>query len=385
MNTHRLFDMNLLLDPKARQIVKAFEGCLLMPVRPGVDVGSVIPPLRSWGDEHYLGRLATENVAVVLGRRSGGLFKIQFEDENGLRAFLQRNRDSRDTLITSHAGRPVIWHRTAAPRCASLELPSFTLQMAGNSLVLSRAGLHRTDRILNPASMSLISLESFDWGTEDPARVDVWLTTVMEGEMFRDGLRGGLIPMRSRWRSYLVRRLRPHVVYEALEHRFYLSTEAHGWRPISEDELHRLLLDLILSAPVGMADGKAKLGDAWVERLARQLRQLLPAGPAIVEARLRAFAQDCIRVELGSDVTVGELFDAYQGYCHANELPVVPKDVFQKLMPVVLLGPPWHRAKSKSVARPSGCQNGFRSLTLRSHAQQKFSAAGVVGVGHMVI
>jgi hypothetical protein len=253
--------------------------------------------------------------------------------------------------------------------------------MSGNSLILDRGSLARADMILNPAPPTVVSLDSLDWGADDTGRVDVWLTTVMEGEMFRASKGGGWIPMRSKWRSYLARRLRPHVVYEALEHRFYVRTEPGGWRPFAESELCRWLREMIVTAPVGTTAGKSLLSDAWVDRLVRQLRASLPSGPAVLQARLREFALECVRVERGNDITIGELYDVLIDYCKANELPIVPEDVFQKMIPVVLLGAPWYLHKSKSITRPTGCQNGFRSLAVRTIVRQKFALNGVVGVG----
>jgi hypothetical protein len=56
-------------------------------------------------------------------------------------------------------------------------------------------------------------------------------------------------------------------------------------------------------------------------------------------------------------------------WCRENELSVIPEEIFQKHIAAVLRVDPWFRSKSKSVARSSGCQNGFRSLALRRVGQ----------------
>lgn len=375
-----------LLDHAARNVVHAFTNCLLIPVPPGVDPDSVPAPLApEVASDAYWSRLATDSLAVVLGCRSCGLLAIRFAGEAELQAFLQRNPESRSTLTTKHGGHPIVWHRAEVPHHALLELPGLTVQMTGNLLVLDRCGLGRTDSIVNSAAPNMENVETMDWGTSDQATVDVWLTTVLEGDLFRPGVRGGLVANRSVWRSYLVRRLRSYLAYEALERRFYIRTQADDWHPVAEDSIRPWLRELVMTAPVGTPTAKAAITDAWLDRLERRLKSLLPAGPLVLHARLKAFARDCLKVERGSDVTVGELYEAFVAWCRDNELLAMPKEVFQKNIPAVLRVEPWFRARSQSVVRETGCQNGFRSLALRrsvvvSSPMRGFVRSGAVGV-----
>jgi len=377
--------MNSLLDHAARDVVQAFTGCLLIPVRPGIDPDSVPLP---WATKSSMdacrAQLGTQSIAVVLGGRSGGLLAIRFDSPEELEAFLSRNPDCRGTLITSHCGQPVVWHRAEVAYRAQLSLPGFVVQMTGNLLVHDRGGLNRTDVILKNAPLSTVNLEMMDWGPDATGAVDVWLTTLLEGELFRPGQSGGLIPNRSVWRSFLVRRLRPHLVYEPLEHRFYAKAETDTWLPLAEDSIRSWLRELIMTAPTGTPTAKAAINDAWLDRLVRRIKSLLPAGPMILHARIRQFAQDCLKMERGSDVTVAELYVAFVAYCHTHELPLIPEVVFQKNISVILRTGPWFRSKSKSVVRAAGNQNGFRSLGLRvgdrCRHNENFVGNGAVGV-----
>jgi len=243
----------------------------------------------------------------------------------------------------------------------------------------------RSDVILNNAPPSVVNVETIDWGRDTSGAVDVWLTTVLAGELFRLGVNGGLVANRTVWRSYLVRRLRPYLVYEGLEHQFYVRTRQDDWYAVSADSIRSWLRELIVNAPTGPAPAKAAITDAWLDRLVRRLRSLLPAGLVILHARLRSFARDCLKVERGTDITVGELYGAFIAWCRENELPVLPEVVFQQNIPVILRTEPWFRSKSKSVTRASGFQNGFRSLRLWSAgqispSQNSFDRNGAVGV-----
>lgn len=375
-----------LLDHAASQTVRAFAGCLLLPVRPGVDPESVPAPLApEVTSDAYWSRLATDSLAVALGSRSGGLFAIRFDSEAELQAFLARNPESRSTLMTKHGGHPIVWHRAETPHRASLSLSGLTVEMSGNVLVLDRCGLQRTDTILNGAIPSMVNVETLDWGTSGQATVDVWLTTLLEDDLFRPGVRGGLVANRAVWRSYLVRRLRPCLAYEAMERRFYTRTTTDDWHPVAEDSIRPWLRELVMTTPVGTPTAKTAITDAWLDRLVRWLKSLLPAGPLILHARLKAFARDCLKVERGSDVTVGELYEAFVTWCRDNELLAMPKEVFQKNISPVLRVEPWFRARSQSVIRATGCQNGFRSLALRravavSSPMRGFARRGAVGV-----
>jgi hypothetical protein len=360
-----------ILDRHTRDVVQAFAGCLLLPVRCGVDPDDVAPPLATEAaSDAYRGLLGTNSIAAVLGPRSGGLFAIRFDDEDDLATFLTCNPDSRSTLITSHGGRPFVWHRAKVGHRVSLCLPHLTVQMTGNAVVLDRGSLGRKDLILHSATPSTVSPQSIDWGPDPTGIIAVWLTTLDHGELFRRAKHGGLLPNRAVWGNYLVRRARPHLVYEALEHRFYARTEANDWHPFAEEAIRSRLRELIVTAPTGTATAKTKLSDAWLDRLVRRLRSLLPAGPIIIHARLRSFARDCLKVERGTDITVGELYGAFIAWCRENELSVIPEEIFQKHIGAVLRVDPWFRPKSKSIVREPGCQNGFRSLALRmtSHA-----------------
>jgi Poxvirus D5 protein-like len=359
-----------ILDRQTRDVVQAFAGCLLLPVRPGVNPDSVAAPLaQEVLAPDYRAKLATQSIAVVLGPRSGGIYAIRFEDEDNLATFLTCNPDSRSTLITSHGGRPLVWHRAKVGHRAPLCLPQLTVLMAGNAVVLDRGGLGRPDLILHSATPSAVSPQSIDLGPDPTGTVAVWLTTLDHGELFRRAKHGGLLPNRAVWGNYLVRRLRAHLVYEALEHRFYARTEANDWHPFAEDSIRPWLRELILTAPTGTATAKTKLTDAWLDRLVRRLRSLLPAGALVLHARLRAFARDCLKVERGNDVTVGEMYEAFAVWCRENELPVIPEEIFRKHIAAVLRVDPWFRSRSKSILRESGCQNGFRSLALKRASQ----------------
>jgi hypothetical protein len=359
---------------------------LLLPVRPGIDPDSVRLPLATeTSSVANLSQFATNSVVVVLGNRSGGLLAIRFDGMAELEVFLDRNLESRTTLITSHGGHPIVWHRVEVAHRANLHVARLTVLMTGNMLVLDRGGLNRTDGILTSAPPSTVNLELMRWGADTTGAVDVWLTTVLAGELFRAGINGGLIPNRTVWRSYLVRRVRPQLTYEALEHRFYNRTETNDWQPVAEDAIRPWLRELVMTAPTGKATAKAAITDAWLDRLVRRLKSLLPAGPRILHARLRSFARDCLNVERGCDITVGEMYVAFSVWCRDHELQVLPELVFQQNIPVIVRADPWVRGKSKSVVRATGFQNGFRSLRLRSAVQMSpsrnnFARNGVVGV-----
>ena len=112
-----------------------------------------------------------------------------------------------------------------------------TVLMTGCVLVLDRGGLRCFDSIVHSASPTVANLEVLDWGPAPTGAVDVWLTAVLNGELFRPGLHGGLIANRAVWRSYLVRRLRPRLVYERLERRFYTRNETNDWQPVAENAI----------------------------------------------------------------------------------------------------------------------------------------------------
>ena len=359
-----------LLDHATRNVVHAFADCVLVPVPSGVDADTVHVPLAPEAlAPKFRAKLATHSIAAVLGSRSGGLFAIRFDDEDELAAFRARNPESRSTLITSHAGRAVVWHRTVVPHRVPLRLPRVTVLMTGNLLVLDRYGLGRADHIVQSAKPTTINIESIDWAADPTGAVDVWLTTVLEGGLFRPGEQGRLVPNRTIWRNYLARRLRSLLAYESLEHRFYRRSETNDWHPFAEDAVLPWLRELIMAAPAGIPSAKAALSDVWLGRLVRRLRSLLPAGALVLHARLKEYARACLKVERGSDVTVGELYCAFAVRCRENELPNVPEEVFQKHIAAVLRVEPWFRSKSKSVVRESGCQNGFRSLAFRRPVQ----------------
>jgi hypothetical protein len=203
-----------LLGHAVANLAHYFPDCVLLPVARGVDPDTVHVPLAPEAlAPKYRAKLATHSIAAVLGPRSGGLLAIGFDHEADLAAFLARNPESRSTLITSHAGRAVVWHRTVVPHRVPLRLPRVTVLVTGNLLVLDRYGLGRADHILQSARPTTVNIVSIDWGADPTGAVDVWLTTVLEGALFRPGKQGGLVPNRTVWRNYLARRLRPHLAY----------------------------------------------------------------------------------------------------------------------------------------------------------------------------
>jgi hypothetical protein len=123
---------------------------------------------------------------------------------------------------------------------------------------------------------------------------------------------------------------------------------------------------LVISAPIPGVLAHTWCDDEWLAGMLRCLRRVLVSEVPFAVDLLRTFVREALILAPGQDVTVAELNAAFLRYCRERTLPLIAQGVFQKLIPKVLSESPWGRAKSKSVRRESGAQNGFRGIALRS-------------------
>jgi len=355
-----------LLDTVIRNLRTIFPGSLLIPVPRGVDPRDVPLPLLTEVDTPaFQSRLATQNIAVTLGQRDG-LLAVRFEHDAAMEEFLERNPSCRTTLVTAHAGQPVLWLRTRTAHQVSLLLPDLSVLMQGAILVLSRDGLERTDLMVNQAAPLMVNLEALRWGTDHDGVTDSWMTRLSHGDFFRRNSRGQAIPSRRAWCYYLTRRLRTHLAYDPAEGQFFEPTSAGDWLPVPEDELRLRLRELIAMAPVDAPEAKARLSDEWLSQVCRRLKSSLEAHLPLVEGRLRVFLDQHVVKEPGANVTNGELAEAFADDCWVTGQPLLSPKRFKVLVGRILREEPWLVCYSKSIRRPGGQLNGWRGVRLKA-------------------
>jgi hypothetical protein len=355
-----------LLDIVIRNLRAIFPDSLLIPVPRGVDPRDVPLPLLTEVDTPaFQSRLATQNIAVVLGQRDG-LLALRFEREAAMEEFLTWNPSCRASLITMHDCRPVVWLRTRTAHQVSLLLPDLSVLMQGAILVLSRDGLERTDLMVNQAAPLLVNLASINWGPDADGAIDSWLTRLSHGRFFQKNARGQDIPKRPAWCHYLTRRLRTHLVYDPDECQFFEPTSAGDWLPVPQDELRLRLRGLISMAPVDAPEAKARLSDEWLGQVCCKLKASLEAHLPLVEGRLRVFLDQVLVKEPRANVTNGELAEAFADDCWVTGQPLLSPKRFKVLVGRILREEPWLVCYSKSIRRPGGQQNGWRGVRLKA-------------------
>ena len=368
------------LDHAARSLVQAFQGCLLLPVRPGVAPDSVPLPLATeTNSAANVSQFATNSIAVVLGNRCRGLLALRFEGEAALNAFLKRNPVSRSTLITAHSGQLIIWHRTEVAHRTNLQIPGLTVLMRGNVLIHDRAALQCRDALLNISEISAVELSALEWGPDPDGIIAAWLAVLTHGEFFRRGGRGQMIPNTHGWRSYLAARLKPTAAYETRSRQFYHFSTGDDWQALTDaqmrDELHRL----VRAAPVGSAEARARVTDEWLSLLCRRLRSSLATQLPAIGDRLCVYLQQHLVVEPGANVTNGELFEDFDAHCKETGQPSLSPMKFKVLIGQVLRGESWRVGYSKSITRPGGQQNGWRGVRLRDQRESSWDTHGADG------
>ncbi len=368
-----------LLDQPALDVVHAFADCVPVPVPSGVDPNTVHPPLVDEAvTPAFQSRLATHNIAVVLGQRNG-LLAVRFEHEAAMEQFLTQNPSCRASLITMHGGRPVVWLRARTAHKVSLRLPDLSVVMQGAIVVLSRDGLERTDAILNQAAPQVVNPESLDWGSDADGLIDSWLTRLNHGDFFRRNSRGQAIPNRRAWHHYLTRRLHTHLVYDPDECQFFEPTSAGVWLPVPEDELRLQLRELITLAPVDAPEAKARLSDEWLEQVCRRLKCSLQAHLPLLDARLRVFLDQHVVKEPGANVTNAELIMAFANHCRQTSQPRLSANSAKVMLGRILRSEPWLVGYSKSIRRPAGEQNGWRGVRLKDVSMPAAPLGGADG------
>ena len=356
-----------LMDPKTRSVLQAFTGCVLTPVRPGLNPDSVPVPLaEEAASNSYRARLAVDSVAVVLGGRSDGLFAMEFDNEAEFQTFLARNPDSRETLITSHRGRPVVWHRTKVAHSISLPGPGLRVEFSGSRMVLNRIGLDQEDVILNHATPTRMSPESIHWPDRFRGAVDLWLTRLRYGDLFRHTSGGHRVPRSMAWLYLLTRRLRRTAAYENREQQFFRRVAKDQWVALSEAQFVDLLHQEAMANLTHEATAQPLLTEEFLRGLLRWLRVSLADRLPIARAQLRTFARRQLDVEPGSSATTAEIYDRYLCDCQERNVPSLASTTFRRCIGHVLAEAPWFRSRSNSIPRASGHQHGFRGLRLRS-------------------
>ena len=369
-----------LLDHASANLLTAFSGCPLVPVPAGGIPNEAPAPLATEiQTAAFRSRLATQNITVLLGQVDG-LFAVEFEDEAVLEAFLERNPTSRWTLITTHDGRPVLWHRAKTAHRVSLLLPGLNVLMRGNLLILNRDGLERTDLILNPAPPRLVNPETVDWGTDADGLIDSWLARLSHGEFFRRNTQGRAIPNRRSWRYYLTRRLRARVAYSAADGAFFELTATGNWLPVPDDQLRPRLRELIAISPVDAPEAKARLSDEWLDQVSRRLKTSLATHLPVAEARLRAFADRFLIKATRANVTNAELVAAFEAHCRETGQPRLSANKAKVMLGRILRSEPWLVGYSKSIQRPGGAQNGWRGVRLNEAILTQATFGGADGV-----
>lgn len=372
------------LDHALANVLAAFTNCVLVPVPSGVDADTVrVPLIDEAVTPECLSRLATNNVAVVLGPRSQGMLAIKFTDRAGLTAFVERNPASGQTLITEHAGGPVIWHTADVAHRLPLDLPGCTVQMVGNVMVFDRAGVGRADAFFNRAKPTCVNLQDIEWGDDPDGTIAAWLAVLTHGDFFRRGGRGQQIPNTHAWRAYLAARLKPTTAYDTGSRRFYHRGVDADWRPVTDAHLRDELRRLVHAAPVGTTEARARISDEWLSRLCSRLKSSLGAQLQNIEDRTRAYLQQHLIKSPGDNVTNGELYADYKAHCNQADQPLLSPMKFRQLIGAILRGESWQAGYSKSIRRPGGQQNGWRGVRLRDQNQllvTTHGADGAVGV-----
>ncbi|MBP7826894.1 MAG: hypothetical protein KA236_10130 [Verrucomicrobia bacterium] len=354
------------LDHVLANLGNIFDRRQLVAVPRGVSPDAATAPLLTESNSpEYLRRLATSSIAVSLGGHPG-LTAIQFKDRPGLDAFLARNPACAESLVTAHDGALIIWIRAVTAHRAPLDLPQLHVQMAGKIMVFDRQALQSRDEFLNLAGIQTVDLYSLDWGQDADGPVAAWLTTLTHGQFVRRTPRGRIVPKRDAWLDFLRRRLKATTAFDRATGRFWQRPNGDTWQPRDAQQLTGEIRQLVISAPIPGVLAHTWCDDEWLAGMLRCLRRVLVSEVPFAVDLLRTFVREALILAPGQDVTVAELNAAFLRYCRERTLPLIAQGVFQKLIPKVLSESPWGRAKSKSVRRESGAQNGFRGIALRS-------------------
>jgi hypothetical protein len=341
------------------------RGCLIA-VLPGVAPDAApVPLLTESNSPEYLRRLATSSIAVSLGGHLGTI-AIRFADRVHLDEFLARNVTCGATLITNHSDGPTVWHHATTAFRTPLNLPQLHVRMNGSVLVFNRQSLHCRDEVLNLADIKAIDLHSLNFGADPDGQLTAWLVTLTHGDFVRRTQRGRIHPRRDAWLDFLVRRLKATTAFDRATSRFWQRLNRDTWQPLDEQQMTNEVRQLVISAPIPGVLAHTWCDDEWLAGMLRYLRRVLVGEVPFAINHLRAFARGALISAPGQDVTVAELNAAFMRYCRERTIPLICKESFQKLIPKVLNEPPWGRAKSKSIRRKSGAQNGFRGIALRS-------------------
>ncbi len=363
--TDRLISNPGQFDPALANLLHYFRNGVLLPVGANPDMEPA-PLATEWDSPGYQSRLVTNNIAVVLGARSDKLLGIQFADRTHLGEFLMRNPDCRRTLITVHAAGPVVWQQAATNFGAPIDLPGLRVRMTGHLLIYDRTALPGRDFFLNLATITTIDLAAINWGPDPDGRIAAWHAHLAQGEFFRRGGRGQMIPNAQAWRAYLAARLKSRFCYESRERQFYRRVNGNAWQPVPDEQMRDEIRRLTAAAPVGTAEAKSRLTDEFLGRLGSRLKSSLATQLQFAEDRVRAFAEDCLVKGAGANVTNAELAAAFTEYCRQTGQPPLSAKKFRILIGRLLRGERWCRCYSKSVKRPGGDQNGWRGVQLRS-------------------
>jgi len=167
-----------------------------------------------------------------------------------------------------------------------------------------------------------------------------------------------------------MRRLKTTTAFDRAMGGFWRKLSADAWQPLNEQQMTGEVRQLVISAPVPGTKPHSWCNDEWLTGMQRYLRRVLVGELPFAINHLRAFARGAVVLSPGRDATAPELYAAFVRYCRERNLPVLPQRIFQNLITMILREPPWGRAKSKSVRRASGAQNGFRGICLRSAVGQ---------------
>lgn len=367
------------LDHAVGNLVAAFDICSLVPVPAGTKPGDVPTATVTETDSpNYLRRLVSNNVAVTLGGHSG-LVAIKFSTRLGRDEFLAQNAGCHTTLITNHVDGAIIWLRATTAFRAPLVLPQLSIQMTGNLMVYDRSTLQCRDEFLNFAEIQTVDLSAINWGPDSDSKIAAWGAILAHGEFFRRGGRGQKIANAATWRAYFAARLKSTTCYESQERRFYSRIGGSDWHSMPIGLLRDKLRALVNTAPVGMPEAKSRITDEWLNRQCERLKASLATQLQVIEDRLRFYMEQRLIEEPGANLTNAELFADFDAHCIQTGQPSLSPTKFRLLVGRMLRREPWRVGYSKSIPRPSGQQNGWRGLRIKSRTYTAMTTHGAVG------
>lgn len=282
------------------------------------------------------------NIAVLLGKNSGGLVTIDFDDDAAAEEFLTSNPKFRTTLRTKRVRGENVWFKVTGdyPKATKLKTKSGKnigeFRADGNLTIIRGSAIDRkkgekepTDyKIVNNASPIEIAFDEINWSADwvkpwdndDDVNTDIELLTQQYGRPFYTNENGTpTILNEPYWAGVIA--AENILFWEPAERAFYRYNEEIGiYEEISVDAVKLLLSNRLLAA-------SRQMNLQWLEKQRRdsKLTSIVAHLRGVVEKR-GAFTKDAKHIHLANGVFSfkhgGELLPFSSEFISRNRSPI---------------------------------------------------------------